>query len=86
MSFTDILAELPRLAQHERREIADRALALDDDAQIIEERRHLADEAFRMLDALEDEDFKNTARRGLDGGPGLGRQGSTLSGDERLSC
>ena len=59
MSFTDILAELPRLAQHERREIADRALALDDDAQIIEERRHLADEAFRMLDALEDDKAAN---------------------------
>jgi hypothetical protein len=62
MSFTDILAELPRLTQRQRREIADRVLALDDEAQIIEERRHLADEAFRMLDALEDEDAKNAAR------------------------
>ena len=62
MSFTDILAELPRLTQRQRREIADRALALDGEAEIIEERRHLADEAFRMLDALEDEDAKNAAR------------------------
>ena len=62
MSYTEILAELPRLTQRQRREIAERALALDDEAQILEERRHLADEAFRMLDALEDEDAKNPAR------------------------
>ena len=62
MSYTDILAELPRLTQRQRREIAERALALDDEAQILEERRHLADESFRMLDALEDEDAKNRAR------------------------
>jgi len=62
MSYTEILAELPRLTQSQRREIAERALALDDEAQILEERRHLADEAFRMLDALEDEDAKNPAR------------------------
>ena len=61
MSHTEILAELPRLTQSQRREIAERALALDDEAQILEERRHLADEAFRMLDAL-DEDAKNPAR------------------------
>ena len=61
MSYKDILAELPRLTQRERREIAERALALDDDARVLEERRHLADETFRMLDALEDEDAKNHA-------------------------
>ena len=62
MSYTDILAELPRLTQRQRREIAERALALDDEAQILEQRRHLADEAFRMLDTLEDEDAKNPPR------------------------
>jgi hypothetical protein len=62
MSFKDILAELPRLTQRRRREIADRALALDGEAQIIEERRRLADETFRMLDALGDEDAKNATR------------------------
>ncbi len=61
MSYKEILAELPRLTQRERREIAERALALDDDARVLEERRHLADETFRMLDALEDEDAKNHA-------------------------
>ena len=62
MSYRDILAELPRLSQRQRREIAERALALDDEAQILEERRHLADESFRMLDALENQDAQNTAR------------------------
>jgi hypothetical protein len=62
MSYTDILAELPRLTQRERREIAERALALDDESQILEQRRHGADEGFRMLDSLEDEDAKNRAR------------------------
>ena len=62
MSYTEILAELPRLTQRQRREIAERALALDDEAQVLEERRHLADEAFQMLDALEDEDQKNANR------------------------
>jgi hypothetical protein len=62
MSYTEILAELPRLTPHQRRDIAEKALALDDEAEIIEERRHQAEEAFRMLDALEDEDAKNPAR------------------------
>jgi hypothetical protein len=62
MSYADILAELPRLTQRERREIAERALALDDEAQILEERRNLADETFRILDRLEDQDAKNAAR------------------------
>ena len=62
MSYTEIMAELPRLTPRQRREIAERALALDDEAQILEARRHLADEAFRMLDVLEDEDAKNKAR------------------------
>jgi hypothetical protein len=62
MSYTEILAELPRLTPHQRREIAERALALDDEAEILEQRRHMADEAFRMLDALEEEDAKNKTR------------------------
>jgi hypothetical protein len=62
MSYAEILAELPRLTQRQRRELAERALALGDEAQTLEERRHLADEAFRMLDALEDEDAKNAPR------------------------
>ena len=62
MSSTEILAELPKLSQRERRRILDRLLELDDEAELLEERRHLADEAFQMLDALEAEDAQNAAR------------------------
>ena len=53
MSATEIMAELPKLSPRERRRILDRILELDDEAEMLEERRHLADEAFQMLDALE---------------------------------
>ncbi|MBC7820267.1 MAG: hypothetical protein IAG10_25570 [Planctomycetaceae bacterium] len=47
--------ELPKLSPRERRRILDRILELDDEAEMLEERRHLADESFQMLDALEAE-------------------------------
>lgn len=62
MSATEILNELPMLSAKERRRILDRILELDDEAEMIEERRHRADEAFQMLDALEAEDAQNAAR------------------------
>lgn len=61
MSATEIMAELPKLSPRERRRILDRILELDDEAEMLEERRHLADEAFQMLDALEAEDAQNAA-------------------------
>ena len=62
MSTTEIIAELPKLSSRERRRILDRLLELDDEAEMIEEYRHCADEAFQMLDALEAEDAQNSAR------------------------
>lgn len=62
MSATEIMAELPKLSPRERRRILDRILELDDEAEMLEERRHLADESFQMLDALEAEDAQNAAR------------------------
>ena len=62
MSAADIMAELPKLSPRERRRILDRMMELDDEAEMLEERRHLADEAFPMLDALEAEDVQNAAR------------------------
>ncbi len=55
MSATEIMDELPKLSPRERRRILDRILELDNEAELLKERRHLADEAFRMLDALEAE-------------------------------
>ncbi len=49
MSLSDIIAELPRLSSEERRQIIERALALDDlsddDLQLIEERIAVHDHA-----------------------------------------
>ena len=53
MSATEIIGELPKLLPRERRRILDRILELDDEAEMLERRRHLADETFQMLDALE---------------------------------
>ena len=62
MSATEIIGELPKLSPRDRRRILDRILELDDEAEMLEERRHLADETFQMLDALETADAQNSAR------------------------
>ncbi len=62
MSATEIMAELPKLSPRERRRILNRIMELDDESEMLEERRHLADESFQMLDALEAEDAQNAAR------------------------
>ena len=64
MSTTEIIAELPKLSSRERRRILDRILELDDEAKMIEERRHCADEALQMLDALEAEDAQSSLSLG----------------------
>ena len=64
MSTTEIIAELPKLSSRERRRILDLLLELDDEAEMIEERRHCADEAFQMLDALEAEDAQTSPSLG----------------------
>jgi hypothetical protein len=61
MSKAEILAELPKLSPHDRREILEQIIELDRDAPILEERRRLADETFRMLDALEQQDASTAA-------------------------
>ena len=62
MSTSEILSELPKLSRVERRAILNRLLELDEDAEILEERRQQADEAFLMLDAMEAEDAESEAR------------------------
>jgi DNA repair exonuclease SbcCD ATPase subunit len=56
MSTAEILDQLPKLSPKERRAILDRLMELDQDADVLEERRRLADDAFQMLDAMENED------------------------------
>jgi mRNA-degrading endonuclease RelE of RelBE toxin-antitoxin system len=50
---TEILRELLRLSPTERRAILNRLIELDEDAEVLDERRSGADEAFQRLDAME---------------------------------
>ncbi len=56
MSTAQILAELPKLSREDRRRILDRILEIEDEAESAEAARRTADEAFQMLDAIEDKD------------------------------
>lgn len=60
MSTTEIIAELSKLSSRERRRILDRFSELDDEAEMIEECRHCADEAFQKLDAAEADDAQTS--------------------------
>jgi hypothetical protein len=52
MSKQEILAELPKLARDERREIARIIFEMEEDAEILRECDRLAEERFLMLDSL----------------------------------
>lgn len=64
MSTAEIIAELPNLSPQERQQILERIIELDDQTGtgLLEIRRHLAEEAFLMLDRMEAEDAENPAR------------------------
>ena len=62
MSTSEILSELPKLSRVERRAILNRLIELDEDAEVLDERRRQADEAFQILDAMEAEDAESDAR------------------------
>ena len=62
MSTTEILIELPKLSRVERRAILNRLIELDEDVEVLDERRRQADEAFQMLDAMEAEVAESEAR------------------------
>jgi hypothetical protein len=61
-TLDEILAELPKFSSEDRRRILDRILEIDDEAEATEIGRRTADEAFRMLDAMEAEDAAGQAR------------------------
>ncbi|MEW6302243.1 MAG: hypothetical protein AB1705_02155 [Verrucomicrobiota bacterium] len=62
MSTSEIMAELPRLSHHERREIARRIFEMEEDAQVLADCDRRANENFLKLDAMEDEDAQNRSR------------------------
>ena len=63
MSSTEIIAELPRLTHHERREVARRIFELEGEAQILEDADRRANQNFMLLDALEAEDAHRNLTR-----------------------
>jgi hypothetical protein len=56
MSTAEILAEIPNLSSEDRRRLLDRILEIEDESASVEAARRMADETFRMLDAMEAED------------------------------
>ncbi len=56
MSSTEILAELPKLQQRQRREVARRLFELEEEAQTLADCDQRAGQNFMLLDALEAED------------------------------
>ena len=63
MSLAEIVDELPKLKRDERRELARRLFDFaDEDAVVLAECDHRADERFLMLDALEKEDGQADTR------------------------
>ena len=62
MSTSEILSELPNLSRVERRAILNRLIELDEDEEVLDERRRQAAEAFQILDAMEAEDAESDAR------------------------
>lgn len=62
MSNAEIIAEIPKLSHEARREIMRRIIESEEDAAILAECDQRALEQFKILDAMEAEDEKNTAR------------------------
>jgi len=62
MSRAEILSEIPKLSHQERREIMRCIIKAEEDASTLAECGQRALERFQMLDAMEAEDEKNTAR------------------------
>ena len=56
MSAIDILNELPKLKREERRAIARRVFELEEDREELDWAARAADQAFQVLDKMEEED------------------------------
>ena len=62
MTTTQILSELSNLSRQDRRRILDRILEIEDETEVLEASRRMADEAFRMLDVLVADDAASPSR------------------------
>jgi hypothetical protein len=62
VSASEIIAELPKLSRKERRQVAVAIFELEEDADLLRDCDRRADERFRMLDMMEEEDGKASPR------------------------
>jgi len=62
MSASEIIAELPKLSRTERRQLAIAMFELEEDADLLRDCDRRADERFRLLDMMEEEDAKTSVR------------------------
>jgi hypothetical protein len=62
VSASEIIAELPKLSRTERRQLAVAIFELEEDAGLLSDCDHRADERFHMLDMMEEEDAKTSTR------------------------
>ena len=60
MSAAEIIAELSRMSVRERREIAQRLLELEADAEALRMADEVADQGFQILDQMEDDGAAKT--------------------------
>ena len=56
MSASQILAELPKLSHEDRRRVAQAIFELEGEAHLLRDCDRRADEHFRMLDLMEEQD------------------------------
>ena len=62
MSASEILAELPKLSRQERRRLAAAIFDLEEEADLLRDCDCRADENFRILDLMEEQDAQAGSR------------------------
>jgi mRNA-degrading endonuclease RelE of RelBE toxin-antitoxin system len=58
VSTSEIIAELPKLSRKDRRRLAAAIFDLEEEADLLRDCDRRADEHFRMLDVMEEEDVQ----------------------------
>jgi len=62
MSASEIVAELPKLSREERRRVASAIFDLEEEADLLRDCDRRADEHFRMLDLMEEQNSQASSR------------------------
>ena len=62
VSASEIFAELPKLSREERRRLAAAIFELEEEADVLRDCDHRADEHFHMLDVMEEKDAQTGSR------------------------